>query len=222
MGSAIPFPVPLHLTPLNTLFSIIQVFYAFTNRTARATARYVKDALGAADIVTWQSLMLRPLPGQHILVANRPEIDFPLAVMPRHLTPCGPVIRPVPGVGEVDPSLDAWLKRGPTVFISLGTLKMVREAEAVEMAGAVMELLEAAEGVMEGLQVLWKLKRRKSEDYGVGVGTRVYGILGRVLEADRVRIVEWVKPQPAAVLKVGTVVCSVNHGGANSFHDALT
>ncbi len=221
MSSAIPFPIPLHLIPLNILLSLFQIFYALTDSTARATARYVKQTLGA-DIVTFETLMFRPLPGQQILVANRPEIDFPLVVVPRHLTPCGPVIRPVPGVGEVDAVLEAWLRRGPTVFVSLGTHRVMKEEEAVEMAGAVMELLEAAEGVMGGLQVLWKLKRDKGDDYEVGVGSKVYGVLGQVLEADRVRIVDWVKPQPAAVLKVGTVVCSVNHGGANSFHDALT
>lgn len=220
MGSAISFPVPLHLIPLNILLSLFQIYYALTDHSVRTTARYVKHALGA-DLVTFDTLMFRPLPGQQILVANRPEIDFPLAAVPRHLTPCGPVIRPVPAVREVDAPLEAWLKRGPTVFISLGTHREMGEEEAVEMAVAVMELLEAAKGVMGGLQVLWKLKKDKS-GYGVGVGTKVYGVVGEQLEADRVRIVKWVKPQPSAVLQVGTVVCSVNHGGANSFHDALT
>ena len=223
MSSAIPFPIPLHLIPLNILFSLFQIFYALTDRTSRTTAAYIKQTLGA-DLVTFETLMFRPLPGQQILVANRPEIDFPLAIIPKHLTPCGPVIRPVPQVGEVDAALEGWLRRGPTVFICLGTHREMGEAEAVEVAEAVRMLLRAAEGVMEGLQVLWKLKKNRGtgESYGFEEGSRVYGVLGGELDAQRVRITEWVKPQPSAILNVGTVVCSVNHGGANSFHDALT
>jgi len=228
MCSAFPFPVPWRFIPANIFYCLCHIYYVLTDTTSKATKAYVKRELGA-NLITFESLMFRPLPGQKILVASRPEIDFPL-VVPRHLTPCGPVLRPVPPVAAVDPELDAWLRRGPTVFISLGTLKPMAEDEALEMARAVKQLLEEAggrggddiEGVPGRLQVLWKLKKDKNSTYETGPGTRIYSLLGNAVECDRVRIVDWVKPQPSGLLQMGTVVCSVNHGGANSFHDALT
>ena len=93
-------------------------------------------------------------------------------------------------------------------------------------------MLEAAEGekgdvggVRGKVQVLWKLKRTVlggAAPYETGPGTKVYEALKNEIEADRVRIVDWVKPQPSAILQVKSVVLSINHGGANSFHDALT
>lgn len=232
MGSAFEFPVPLLSIPANIFYCFCQIYYAVTDRRVRALKAYVKRELGT-DVVSFDMLMFKPLPGQKVLVSNRPEIDFPLSFIPKHLTPCGPVIRPVPPVAEVDAELDAWLKRGPTVFISLGTHRSMEEDEALEMAATLRQLFEAAErakggsigGVSGQLQVLWKLKRAKpmrTPTYDVTPGTKVYRALQDLLEADRIRILDWVKPEPAAVLQSGTVVCSINHGGANSFHDAVT
>jgi hypothetical protein len=231
MGSAFEFPVPWSSIPANIFYCFTQIYYALTARNVRDVGAHVKRELGA-DVITFETLMFRPLPGQKVLVSNRPEIEFPLAVIPKHLTACGPVIRPVPSVADVDPELATWLKRGPTVFISLGTHRcMTTEDEALEMAGAIHQLLEAwkqkgsGAGVPGKLQVLWKLMTANTGEtatYETGPGTRVYTLLQEALDSDRVRIVDWVKPQPSAVLQAGTVVCSINHGGANSFHDALT
>lgn len=38
----------------------------------------------------------------------------------------------------------------------------------------------------------------------------------------RVRVVEWLSVDPSAILEAGLVVCSVHHGGSNSFHEALS
>ncbi|EAQ91697.1 hypothetical protein CHGG_03632 [Chaetomium globosum CBS 148.51] len=231
MGSAFPFPVPATSIPANIFYSLTQIYYAVTDRRTKAVAAHVKKAVGA-DLVTFQHLMMRPPKDRKILVSNRPEIEFPLAVVPKHLTPCGPVIRPVPPVTEVDGELDAWLRRGPTVFVCLGTHRNMEEWEALEMAEVILRLLEAAEGekgdvggVRGKVQVLWKLKRTVlggAAPYETGPGTKVYEALKNEIEADRVRIVDWVKPQPSAILQVKSVVLSINHGGANSFHDALT
>ncbi|KAK3302746.1 glycosyltransferase family 1 protein [Chaetomium strumarium] len=241
MSTGFPFPVPPRYIPANIFYCLCIIYYTLTDTARRATAAHVKRETGA-DLITFEDLMMRPLPGQKILVANRPEIEFPM-VVPQHLTPCGPVIRPAPSVAEVDPELDAWLRRGPTVFISLGTHRFMDEEEAVEMATVVRQLLDADDerengggvgGISGRLQVLWKLKKVKTDqdygtlkqyvgkDFGTEKGGRIHGILGDALDSDRVRIVDWVKPQPSAVLQTGQVVCSVNHGGANSFNDALT
>ncbi|KAK4118580.1 glycosyltransferase family 1 protein [Parathielavia appendiculata] len=232
MGSAFEFPVPWTAIPANIFYCFYQIYVSLTDRRVKAMKAHIKRELGA-DVVSFDTLMLSPLPGQNILVGNRPETDFPLAYIPKHLTPCGPVIRPAPSAAEVDPELDSWLRRGPTVFISLGTHRAMDEDEALEMAATLRQLLEAGDARKEGgvggvagkLQVLWKLKRAKpthTPTYEAGPGTRVYRALQNFMEADRIRILDWVKPQPSAVLEVGTVVCSINHGGANSFHDAVT
>ncbi|KAL2024952.1 hypothetical protein VTK56DRAFT_3651 [Thermocarpiscus australiensis] len=228
MHSANPFPIPWHRIPHNAALAAAQIYYALTDRTAAATAREVKAALGV-DVVTMQTLMMSPEKWGKILVGCRPEVDFPLSVLPRHITPCGPMVRPVPSVSEVDAELDAWLRRGPTVFVSLGTHLTLDEFEALQLAGALRMLLDTAGdaksiGGVEGrLQVYWKLKKdpgRKA--YSSEKGSKLYKVLAKEMEEDRVRIVDWVKPEPAAVLQTGTVVCSVNHGGANSFYDAVT
>ncbi|SPQ23085.1 03f8b00b-9304-4255-8b5f-6a0b5eeade64 [Thermothielavioides terrestris] len=234
MGSGFPFPVPLRCIPANIIYVLCAIYHSLRNGAVRAVAAQVKRELGGAELVTFEDIILRPPADLRILVANRPEVDFPV-VVPKHLTACGPVIRPVPSVADVDPELDAWLKRGPTVFISLGTHRMMPEPEALEMAEAVRQLLEAAEakqeadgadkavgGIAGKLQVIWKLMKPTGATWGTGSGSKVHGVLAQALDADQVRIVDWVKPQPSAVLLSGTVVCSVNHGGANSFHDALT
>jgi hypothetical protein len=229
MGAGLEFPVPWLWIPANIFYCLCVIWFTVMDRTTRAMAAEIKRELGA-DVVTFASLMMSPPANTKILVANRAEIDFPL-VVPQHLTPCGPLIRPVPPVSEADPELDAWLKRGPTVFISLGTLMVMTEEEATEFARALQHVLEVAEGRKGGeigqvpgkLQVLWKLKKSTtSADYGISSGTKIYGILEKWLKTDQVRIVDWVRPEPSAVLQAGTVVCSVNHGGANSFNDALT
>jgi hypothetical protein len=234
MGSAFEFPVPLRSIPANVFFVFCQIYYTLTDTKLKSVAAAVKRDLGA-QLITFHDLMMNPLPGQKVLVANRPEIEYPL-VVPPHLTACGPVMRPVAAVADVDPELDAWLRRGPTVFISLGTHRFMMEDEALEMIGAIQQLFDAADARKEGgdagvagvpgkLQVLWKLKRNRPADgpmYETGPGSRVYKALQGAIEADRVRIVDWVKPQPSAVLQTGTVVCSISHGGANSFNDALT
>ncbi|KAK3295187.1 uncharacterized protein B0H64DRAFT_141427 [Chaetomium fimeti] len=230
MGSAFSFPVPWKSIPANVFYCFALIYYSLRDNKSGAVAAHVKQELGA-ELVTFQTLMASPPPGLKILVSNRAEVEYPLKV-PKHLTPCGPVIRPVPAVADVDAELDAWLQRGPTVFISLGTHRNMEEDEALGMAAVITDLLEAAEehkgdvaGVPGKVQVLWKLKRTRLDaaaTYGTGPGTKVYAALQAEIESDRVRIVDWVKPQPSAVLQVKTVICSINHGGANSFHDALT
>jgi hypothetical protein len=209
------------------------MWYTLTDPRAREIAKYVGKELGT-ELVTMGTLMLSPLPGQKILSATRPELDFPLAKIPEHIFPCGPIIRPVKPVTELDPELATWLARGPTVLICLGTHRYFEEDEAVEMAMAIKHLLDMWEdddeigGIRGKLQVLWKLKKpAKSnlfvggEDYSTGPGSHVYSLLAGPIQDDRLRIVDWIKPQPMAVLLTGQVVCSVNHGGANSFNEAV-
>jgi hypothetical protein len=82
------------------------------------------------------------------------------------------------------------------------------------------------------LQILWKLKTSGGltlpSRVEPGSGFRGEGIKKESLDAiveeissDRVKIMEWMSIDPLAVLQTGHIVCSVHHGGSNSFHEAL-
>jgi len=187
---------------------------------------------GVAHLTTLNDLSLNTHLGIRFLVANLPEIEFPLADMsPRTIIPCGPMIRPATPLAEADSTLAKWLARAPTVYVNLGTHVRLDEGFAIEMATALRIAIDHVNSVLwrdprlKGLQVLWKLMRSsKGRDAAYEVakpGCKVYEILGEDMREDRVRIVEWFDAEPTAVLEAGTVVCAVHHGGANSFLEAV-
>jgi hypothetical protein len=78
----------------------------------------------------------------------------------------------------------------------------------------VRELAEGLRVVMErhpDIQVLWKLKANKDE---------TIVLLGKEIKEGKVRVETWLKTDPVAILQSGNVVCSVHHGGGNSFYEA--
>lgn len=180
-----------------------------------------------------------------VLINNLREIEFPwLGPLLPSAVPVGPITKPFdPSLETRDPELAAWLKRGPTVFIALGTHCALDEAEALRMAGALRILFDRAakavaadakKGAKDGdakhprgldrLQVLWKLKqnlRDNKQAYETGKGSKIHAVLADMMDADRVRIVEWLEVEPGAVLASGRVVADVNHGGASSWNEAL-
>jgi hypothetical protein len=70
-----------------------------------------------------------------------PETDFPCHIE-SNVTPCGPILLPVPSVSEVDPELQAWLMRGPTVLINLGSHIRMDGSMAQECAASLKVLLD--------------------------------------------------------------------------------
>jgi len=98
-----------------------------------------------------------------ILVANLPQIEFPLAILPENIIPCGPILQAWLPLSETDPSLARWITQAPTVYVNLGTHVVVDEEFAVEMARGLRTMLDAVENILwrderlRGLQVLWKL-----------------------------------------------------------------
>ncbi|AEO66510.1 glycosyltransferase family 1 protein [Thermothielavioides terrestris NRRL 8126] len=159
-------------------------------------------------------------------------IEFPLRVVPTHVVPCGPILRPARPVAEVDPALAEWLRGHPgsgeggggggggggsrpaavaapaVVYINMGTHVFFDEVMAGEMARAVRVLLDRAmeKGVVQS-----------------GVRDSVVErVLGEEVRRGVVRIVEWMEAEPTAVLESGAVVCAVHHGGANSFLESVS
>ncbi|KAF9764432.1 hypothetical protein IL306_002804 [Fusarium sp. DS 682] len=151
--------------------------------------------------------------------------------MPPQLTSCGPIIRAAPPIAEVDSALAVWLSRGPTIYVNLGTHHKSNPTEAHEMAKAFRNVLEHAdtmESMEEPLQILWKLGRLPDEQGNVpkrdsytGEWALITDELQAYIKQGRARVTDWLVAEPKSVLESHNIVCSVNHGGANSFYEAL-
>ncbi len=168
------------------------------------------------DYADWAYISIVPPEGLKVLLATRPEIDFPFDILPEHMIACGPIIKPSLSVQEADCDLADWLAKRPTVLVNLGTHASYDEQHAKEMAGALDYLLKVAEKSKSPIQVLWKLNKRDQFD-PPGDIFKVFG--SRWSEA--VRVTPWLDVEPSSILASGHVVCSVNHGGANSFFEAV-
>ncbi|KAK3938142.1 hypothetical protein QBC46DRAFT_460426 [Diplogelasinospora grovesii] len=228
VGKGFDYPVPWRLIPINIFLIFLTIIIgSIFDSHRRSIQRYVAEQADGAKLTTLNDLSLNPNLGIKFLVANREEIEFPLRVIPPHIIPCGPMIRPAKPVAEVDPDFAKWLARGPTLYINLGTHAALNERFAAEMATAIRIVLDHARSVLwrdkrlAGLQVLWKLT--KEGEYEVlEPGSAIYKILGREIRKGTVRVVDWIEAEPTAVLETQTVICAVHHGGANSFLETLS
>ena len=142
------------------------------------------------------------------MLPSTPECDFPIAI-PNNFLCCGPIF--VPGTLDGDPELKAWLGGRKTVLLNLGSFLKAEGKHARELAKGIEILLSHNADV----QVLWKLK------YGRDLPVEVKEILQEHLDSGRVNIVKWLKVEPSAIVMSGHVVCSVHHGGANTYFEAI-
>ena len=146
-----------------------------------------------------------------IIVPGLPEIDYPLDYIPDNVTCCGPIVLRTPSLDKSDPDLAAWLRKGPTILINLGSHVVSWDRDAQQLANGLRVLLDQR----KDLQVLWKLKLQGS------LGDTISQTLAKELSSDRVRITSWLKADPPAILQSQSIVCSVHHGGANSYFEAI-
>jgi hypothetical protein len=174
----------------------------------------------------------------HYLVPSIPETDFPCRVK-SNVYPCGPILLPVTPVTEADPGLEKWLSANSTVLINLGSHIRLDNDMIKEFSVGLKVLLDRRPKI----QMLWKLKTsggmplpaikpkekrqnvavtesNKGEDFGAFDPTSLDALASEI-ESGRVKVMEWMSVDPLAVLQTGHVVCSVHHGGSNSFHEAL-
>ena len=163
-----------------------------------------------------------------VLLSSSPELDFPdleghkgSGDFEKKIVPCGPILRTAVPLKSSDPELAAWTAEGSVVYINLGTLCRVEEHEMLDMARALRLLLD--ESREKRLKVLWKVSKETKwgKTYDTGKGSAVHEILRKEIDDDTVRIVEWIKGDPAALLDSGAVIASINHGGASSFYEAV-
>jgi hypothetical protein len=223
ISSAFPYPVPWHLVPANVYLKTIMIWMLVTSPTVKTFLKYRKSQNlpglpPAYDI--WQK-------NNHYLVPAIPETDFPCYIPP-NVTGCGPILSPVPPVSKDDPGLQSWLGRNPTVLVNLGTHIRMNDSMAREFASGLKIVLDRK----PDLQILWKLKtsgglamrsnpKSGSGFQGAGIEKESLDAISEAISSDRVRIMEWMSVSPLAVLQTGRTVCSVHHGGSNSFHEAL-
>jgi hypothetical protein len=102
------------------------------------------------------------------------------------------------------------------------------EAMTREFASGLKIVLERRPEV----QVLWKIKKfgglkissqadTKNNSQEKGLAYDTLNAIWNETGIGRVKILEWISVDPLALLQSGKVVCSVHHGGSNSFHEAL-
>lgn len=188
-----------------------------TSRQRKEITAHLKNNLGI-NLKTAIDLQRGRPNDLKIAVGFLPELDFE-GILPHNILPCGPILRSALPIEQSDPELGNWLSRGPTVYINLGSMCQIDEQQMVEMACVIKAVIDKFQtSSQRPLQVLWKLKTHK------GVNTqnaKIVDILGQDIVADRVRIVDWVVSEPISILRTGNVICSVHHGGANSFNEAV-
>lgn len=151
----------------------------------------------------------------HYLIPATPECDFPFEKVPSNITACGPIMLESPPLSVADPELELWMQRAPTVLINLGTHFKYDDTVKREMSTAIQALLAHNTSV----QVLWKLKSAKS-DAGSDANV-IENILSGAINTGRVRITSWLKAEPGKLVSSGSIICSVHHGGANSYFEAV-
>lgn len=191
----------------------------------------VKKLAGLPDLEVASMLSLVGGGAAHmdkVMLSSSTELEFPdlsdncgPEEFRKKIVPCGPILRTAVPLKSSDPELAAWAAEGSVIYINLGTLCRVEEHEMLEMARALRVLLDQSS--KKGLKVLWKVSKETKwgKKYETGEGSAVYRILGKEMDEDRVRIVEWIKGDPAALLDSGAVIASINHGGASSFYEAV-
>ncbi|KAI6767654.1 hypothetical protein HG530_005663 [Fusarium avenaceum] len=231
--SALPYPIPWSLIPTNICFCFVAAYTLLTDKRLKKTTEILRKQVNhSITLITGMELgILRPAPtGLPVLVANSPDIDYPFSVIPPQLTSCGPIVRASPPIREIDITLATWLSRGPTIYVNLGTHHKSTPAEALEMAKAFGMVLESSDmqSAKKPLQILWKLGRTLDEegripkpDSYTDDWAPVTDTLQAYIKQDRARITDWIVAEPKSVIESQNIICSINHGGSNSFHEAL-
>ncbi|KAI0160485.1 UDP-Glycosyltransferase/glycogen phosphorylase [Xylariaceae sp. FL1272] len=168
--------------------------------------RYITTMLWLPDLKEKQAyLKSKDVPW---ISQTMPEASIPVDV---NVTCAGPMTLSLGTVAEQDEELAAWLMRGPTVLINLGSGFTFSERSASTMAEAIATILRSSE-----VQILWKTGKESS------YGDEYMSPLLHFLEVGRVRIERWLAADPSTILESGHVVVSVHHGGSGCYHEAIS
>lgn len=152
------------------------------------------------------ALLDKPLKALPFMVcASVMDMEYPHVAAPNVVYP-GPILLPVPPLAPAEhPDLAAFLARGRTIVVNMGSNFWYTEEDVRNVAKAVVMARERCGD--KGFQVLWKLNGKKTFE------TVLEDCLGK--HRDSVRTEEWIEPPALAVLQHPNVVALVNHGGAS-------
>ncbi|GFZ44334.1 hypothetical protein JCM24511_02056 [Saitozyma sp. JCM 24511] len=200
MGIGYTYPVPWYLVPLNFLalifvkiwFDHFDPVYPAIDK-ARHQAGYPGPCPVFAD---------RKFPA---LCMSHPVLEYPM-IIPDDIVCCGPILQVSPPLQQVDKRLFDWISSRSTVLVVLGSHIRMNKSEAQKILTALRILLDKRPDV----QVLWKLM--KFGDFQLD---------GADVDGDRLRVTSWLEADPMSLLRTGKLICVVNHGGSNSYHEAL-
>lgn len=227
IGSGLPFPIPWSQVPMNVCLTLTLLIILLISTRQKDMTKLLRQYTGDEKLqilsLAELGVVQAPPEGVSVMVAFSEDIDFPFAVIPCHITQCGPIVRCARKLTDVNEELEKWLSKGPTVYVNLGSQLTMKPEQGLEFALALRDLLDAA-GPSSNHQILWKLKQEGTESRKLSWADEwkaVRDTLQSRIDTDRVRIVAWVETDPCSILSSGYIVCSVHHGGANSHHEAL-
>ncbi|RLL97770.1 hypothetical protein CFD26_101966 [Aspergillus turcosus] len=211
-GTGFPYPLPPHLIPLNALAGVktAKMYHGSGRRREIREWRIRHKIHGRFPFAdAWR-------PDRFHLSPALKELDWPMEV-PDNILPCGPILLPTASVEKQDPELASWLRKAPTVLINLGTLYAPDPKVAENIARGLKMFLTSWKG--DKVQILWKLPKHPHDEDDVYAQS--IKPLQAEVEADSARIQPWFEVEPMAMLQTGQIVCSVHHGGANSWYEAI-
>ncbi|KAL4793750.1 diacylglycerol acyltransferase-domain-containing protein [Aspergillus venezuelensis] len=211
-GTGFAYPLPITQIPLNTMavLKTAKMYHGSGRRREIRDWRIKHKIHGRFPFADgW-------MPNRLHLSPALKELDWPMDV-PDNVVACGPILLPVAPVKTQDAEMFDWLHKAPTVLINLGTLYAPNPSVVLEIATSVKSFLSSSAG--RNIQVLWKLPKHphdQDEIYNQSITP-----LQKELDSDQVRILSWFQVEPLAMLQTGQIVCSVHHGGANSWYEAI-
>ncbi|KAE8154048.1 diacylglycerol acyltransferase-domain-containing protein [Aspergillus avenaceus] len=211
-GTGFPYPLPPHLMPLNALAGIktAKMYHGSGRRREIREWRIRHKIHGRFPFAdAWR-------PDRFHLSPALKELDWPMDV-PENILPCGPILLPTASVEQQDPELASWLQNAPTVLVNLGTLYAPDPNVAKCIATGLKSFLDSWKGGK--VQVLWKLPKHPHDEDNVYA--KSIEPLQKEMDEGSVRISPWFSVEPMAMLQTGQIVCSVHHGGANSWYEAI-
>ena len=206
VASGYDYPLPWSQIPANAMSVVRLVYHILTVPGASESRAFLR-----------KNGIKNPLDFIHSHRVDRPwicqamlEAAVPIDYIPANVTAVGPIALSLEPAEEQDPELTAWAKRKPTVLINLGSIFVYDQERARAMAEAMANIAAQVD-----IQFLWKFKKLHtySDDFKKP--------LQPFIDEGRVRIVNWLTIDPAALLEGGDVIASVHHGGSNSYHEAL-
>ncbi len=203
-GTGYPYPIPLHLVPVN-IYVAIQFI---RNCIFGPTSKLVNKA--RADHGIDHDRFHRNLPPVATVCPSLPELDFDYSNIPSNMYGDGPILWPNRPSMEVDKELEDWLSKRPTILVNLGTHFISTASSALATAKALATILSEN----KELQVLWKIK------YTYHAKRDFISALKEFLDTDRIRITKWLKPTTPSILSSSNIVLFIHHGGLNSYYEA--